>query len=74
MYSWVRLNECALMCVGPCVCARVLMHCTLASVVVEYYTGIGQNLFVQPASSSLIACPGRIPRQVERNTCHCCAT
>ena len=40
----------------------------------DCYTGIGHNLFVQPASSSLIACPGRIPRQVERNTCHCCAT
>ena len=37
-------------------------------------TGIRHNLFVQPASSSLIACPGRIPRQVERNTCHCCTT
>ena len=24
------------------------------------YTGIGHNLFVQPASSSLIACPGRV--------------
>ena len=49
--------------------AALLMY----SVVVNY-TGIGHNLFVQPASSSLIACPGRIPGQVERNTCHCCAT
>ena len=39
-----------------------------------YSTGIGHNLFVQPASNSLIACPGGIQRQVERNTCHCCAT
>ena len=39
-----------------------------------HYTGIGHNLFVQPAASSLIACPGRIQRQVERNTYHCCAT
>ena len=40
----------------------------------QYLTGIGHNLFVQPASSSLIAWDGRCPRQVERNTCHCCAS
>ena len=44
----------------------------LAPLVCESYTGM-DNLFVQPASSSLIACPGRCPRQVERNTYHCCA-
>ena len=41
-------------------------ECVIIFEVHYNYTGM-DNLFGQPASSSLIACPGRCPRQVERN-------
>ena len=68
-----RMYVCVCECVRVNACVRVGLYACMC-VKTSFYTGIGHNLFVQPASSSLIACPGRIPRQVERNTCHCCAT
>ena len=50
--------------------AILTLHLPVGQVILFPYTGM-DNLFVQPASRTLIACPGRTdglcPSQVERN-------